>query len=670
MWIEGVRFSSKILVLLNLMVLVLGCVGVAVSFPGFNPQKVLPIVLVSFLSVIRIGTMIRLGVAQEATARIITQTPPDAQVLDPVLRHNRRVKYKTWLWWSRFSMVLTILQISGAFYLLISVAQYLSKDAYLSTECFIGGFHISRAWKHKVEVYYASQDDAWKTHYQEIFDHGIREVLCCMGRINYLTVMEDDEVYSVAKLLGELVAYRASGTGHLELLTGLALMQKLGQSYKTNECSVGAPLEHLQAAASRPDGDNWWRGHAAAFLKFVNLPPEVLRRGRVRQKACEAAYFVVVLNDLRSVVIAVRGTETPEDLIIDGLGREHSLTVMDLDGLINSSDIQPSVKQRVESSFPHFGHSGIVETARDLYAQLEGYSREETQSGGFLSSLLGAGCECEGYNLRIVGHSLGGSIAALLGIRLHGNFPNLHVYSYGPLPCVDSVVADACSDFVTSIIHDSEFSTRLSVGSILRLRAAAITALSENTQTDSTLILRLARQFLYASKTNGIKIEPEPSKCSSETSAVSEDQSQEASLYHGTDSGQNHVGISNNSEMVYPFPEDPNQSYDDPISQFMKTASRSENSSASDPTEMFLPGLLIHMLPQPPNLSIPLWKSWGVHDDNQKYKAVIVNREDLKDIVVTPNMFFDHLPWRCIKAMQKVLEAGNAIEAPVESEVV
>jgi len=32
--------------------------------------------------------------------------------------------------------------------------------------------------------------------------------------------LEEDEVYSVAKLLGDLVAYRASGTGHLELLAG------------------------------------------------------------------------------------------------------------------------------------------------------------------------------------------------------------------------------------------------------------------------------------------------------------------------------------------------------------------------------------------------------------------------------------------------------------------
>lgn len=97
--------------------------------------------------------------------------------------------------------------------------------------------------------------------------------------LNYLislsrTVIEDDEVYSVAKLLGDLVAYRASGTGHLELLaglfhfmdyisnpkaffawhlrsiifSGLALLQKLDQASKSSEHFVEAPLEHLQAA--------------------------------------------------------------------------------------------------------------------------------------------------------------------------------------------------------------------------------------------------------------------------------------------------------------------------------------------------------------------------------------------------------------------------------------
>lgn len=67
------------------------------------------------------------------------------------------------------------------------------------------------------------------------------------------------------------------------------------------------------------------------------------------------------------------------------------------------------MKRRVESSFPHYGHSGIVEAARDLYIQIEGdlADNESENSSGLLSSLLGAGCECDGYSLRIVGHSLG-----------------------------------------------------------------------------------------------------------------------------------------------------------------------------------------------------------------------------------------------------------------------
>jgi len=42
----------------------------------------------------------------------------------------------------------------------------------------------------------------------------------------------------------------------------------------------------------------------------------------------------------------------------------------------------------------------------------------DSESYGLLSKLLGFGCECFGYNVRIVGHSLGGAIAALLGLQV------------------------------------------------------------------------------------------------------------------------------------------------------------------------------------------------------------------------------------------------------------
>jgi hypothetical protein len=34
------------------------------------------------------------------------------------------------------------------------------------------------------------------------------------------SVLEDDDICVVAKLLGDIMAYRASGTGHLELIAG------------------------------------------------------------------------------------------------------------------------------------------------------------------------------------------------------------------------------------------------------------------------------------------------------------------------------------------------------------------------------------------------------------------------------------------------------------------
>ncbi|CAK7348947.1 unnamed protein product [Dovyalis caffra] len=363
-----------------------------------------------------------------------------------------------------------------------------------------------------------------------------------------------------------------------------------------------------------------------------------------------------------------------------------------------SSHIHPDVKQSVESSFPHYGHSGIVEAARDLYMQIEGnpadnvenykmpievmnctslpicnlYGDTESESSsGFLSSLLGAGCECDGYSLRIVGHSLGGAIAALLGLRLYHRYPTLHVYAYGPLPCVDLVIAEACSEFVTSIVHNNEFSARLSVGSILRLRAAAIVALAQDSKTDTALIFRLARQFLFVGKNQrGRTRVVDPSELHSAATTTEEldhkvhvgsnkvDQSY--SLWNESDR-TNSGGDTDDDNFENPFYDSSAvvKSLDDPVSQFLETIPRSENGSAGDHAEMFLPGLVIHMVPQQRHNSMPLWKGWRLQESSRNYRAYLANRDVFKDIVVSPSMFFDHLPWRCHNALRKVLESQN-----------
>ncbi|KAH8517805.1 hypothetical protein H0E87_005645, partial [Populus deltoides] len=598
-----------------------------------------------------------------------------------------------------FALAMTLLQTATAIYLVFRVAEFMSHDG-TSSKCLTGTASNGNKWKTKLLIpfvitvcsvplmhcfvgpavlrwrsFYETQDDAWKAHYQEVFDHGIRGA------------PKEDEVYSVARLFGDLVAYRASGTGHLELLAGVALLQRHSESPKSHDEMVEAPKEKIreafsfhqfaEAAYTGPlldfgrhtiffpcawlyrqgiltpwtrnrwpslSGDNWWRGHAAAFLKYVNLPAEALRHGRVCQEKCEAAYFVVVLHHLRSVVISVQGTETPEDLITDGLGRKCLLSRDDLDGLINSSHIQPDVKRRVESSFPHYGHSGIVEAARDLCIQIEGdlADNESENSSGLLSSLLGAGCECDGYSLRIVGHSLGGAIAALIGLRLYKLYPTLHVYAYRPLPCVDLVIAEACSEFVTSIVHNNEFSTRLSVGSLLRLRAAAIVALAQDSKADKALISTTVEELDHKDYVGSKKAD------------------HSYSLWNKLDR-TNSGGDTDDDNFENPFYDKTAvmSSLDDPVSQFLETVPRAENESAGDDAEMFLPGLVIHMVAQQRHVSMPFWKGWSVQESVQNYNAYLANREIFKDIVVSPNMFFDHLPWRCHNAMRKVLESQN-----------
>ncbi|PKI52214.1 hypothetical protein CRG98_027389 [Punica granatum] len=485
MWVvhrslDNLRGSTIVLGISNAVVLILGASLLIVDFNSCGHHNALPFAAVTLASAVRIAAMVNTAIAQEATAQNILGSP-ESSVVDTAVRIERRVRYKKWIWWTRFATIITVLQFVGAIYLLVHMYRSASHQE-TANECLLGVVSRDSRWEKNMlavfvimvcviaiiqcfagsdvlrwRSFYVTEDKAWKAHYREVFDLGMREALCCLGRSKYLSASEEDEVYSVAQVLGDLVAYRASGTGHLELLTGLALFQRHVNSPKSDEGLGAAPRGQMEEAASlhrfaeaaytgplldvgrnpfsfpcawayrqgiltpwsrnrRPKlkGDNWWRGHAAAFLKYLHLAPDALRKGRVSQRRCEAAYFIVVLHDLQTVVIAVH----------------------------------------IESSFPHYGHSGIVEAVRDLFLQIDGSPVDdsgdiESTQTGFLSSLMGSGCECDGYSIRIVGHSLGGSIASMLGIRLYHRYPNLHVYTYGSLPCVDLTVANSCTEFIT-----------------------------------------------------------------------------------------------------------------------------------------------------------------------------------------------------------------------------
>ncbi|KAL4586014.1 hypothetical protein LXL04_010644 [Taraxacum kok-saghyz] len=727
--IKQVRWSAMFLGISNLLSIIINIILITAAYPVCAFRDIIPFIVILVVSCLRIITMIPIAIAQRATAMTIINTPNEKRAIGTLVRRHRRIRYRKWIRWTRFAFVITMVQFMGACYLIFNISKNVFEDR-TPNACILGLLSTDNILLHSMLVafiimvcfvtmvqcfsgsdvlrwrsFYTNENKAWKYHYHEVFDHGIREALCCLGRVKYLSAMEEDEVFSVAQLLGDLVAYRASGKGHLELLAGLALLQRESRMPNFQEEIMKAPEEVIKGAADfhpfaeaaytgllldvgrnpllflcswlhrqgiwtpwvrnkLPElkGDNWWRGHAKAFLKYLNLPPHTLRQGRVYQARCEAAYFVVVLHDIKCMVICVRGTETPEDLLTDGLSRECVLATEDIHGLIYDNLIPPGSG--------YYGHSGIVEATRDLYQQIDGNpEKKEFQEGGLLTSLMGDGCECQGYNLRIVGHSLGGAIAAMLGLRLYGRYPRLHVYSYGPLPCLDPVLANACSGFVTSIVYDNEFSSRLSGASIVRLQRAAMLALSTDADADSAVMHKLARRFLSVSTYLWSKPHEQPSSSGSSSNDNKHPNNgepvrvsirkpeEDSNHWHNIDMNDattsdddddnRRFSSHRNSNPFYESVHD-EASRDNLVSRFTEAVPSHEKDEAHESfREMFLPGVLVHIVPEERNNDAPLYRRWkSTLGMDCGYEAYVAKKEAFMDLIVSPSMFIDHLPWR------------------------
>lgn len=272
-------------------------------------------------------------------------------------------------------------------------------------------------------------------------------------------------------------------------------------------------------------------------------------------------------------------------------------------------------------------------------------------------------------------------------------------------------MANACSEFVTSIIFGNEFSSRLSIGSIMRLRAAAITSLSQDPKADSAMIFKLAHRFLDVSKyqRNKSKAEDESEYHSGaiqedlnhqirrsqsgsieqEVQAIRKDlvtadygeymnpfgsedclnnEHEQCSLWSDT-RARDHIIEIDNAEFTNPFAIDAHSNHD-PVSQFIDTVPNSENPSADDPPELYLPGFVIHVVLEKKRPQTDLKTSWRMLERGKCYRAYIANRESFKDIIVSPSMFLDHLPWRCHDALQKILKAQTAKDQVTEPHII
>ena len=252
--------------------------------------------------------------------------------------------------------------------------------------------------------------------------------------------------------------------------------------------------ENVRAKLESVDGDYYLHSHSP---NDANVPGKV-------------GWFIALSPERKEIVIGAKGTSSFEDLITDaagastpfdmhadsGVGRTNSKT--DNDWHCERMSIEVAVDHEsivVNSGNDNIGNTTSAGAPTETGEGIEVELRVEEESimiladgstvccheGVLISArrLLGDVREVvetlavkSDYSLRIVGHSLGGGVAILLGILVRSIFPSLaerdavRVHAFAPPPVLDIDGATGCEFFVTSVVNNADIIPRGSVANL------------------------------------------------------------------------------------------------------------------------------------------------------------------------------------------------------------
>lgn len=230
------------------------------------------------------------------------------------------------------------------------------------------------------------------------------------------------------------------------------------------------------------------RAEHIAFARHAGLQPEDILLSSFTQTpeiatgAVPLAHFVAVDHEARAVVLTIRGTLGIDDLLTD-----------------LKCDYAPLTWQGREWT----AHGGMLRCAQHL----------AKQDNRVLATLREALEAHAGYGLILCGHSLGGGVAAMLGIMLSerdslcGNFVTtsetplvppgrrIHCFSYGSPAAISAGLRAETCDLVTSVVYGRDIVPSLSLGTLRDFQAVAA-ALRGQSEDDSLSMSTVARHIV------------------------------------------------------------------------------------------------------------------------------------------------------------------------------
>ncbi|XP_029127775.1 uncharacterized protein LOC114916042 [Cajanus cajan] len=182
-----------------------------------------------------------------------------------------------------------------------------------------------------------------------------------------------------------------------------------------------------------------------AFLSVAGFTMEDVLKRKRRARILKPAFTVIRDRESKCLLVFIRGTRSLKDTLTDAIGAPVSFKhFICSDGVLKRSNMVSG-----------HGHRGMVAAARWIKERCT-------------HKLLDALRENPGFQIKVVGHSLGGGTAALLTFMLREikQFSSCTCVTFGPAACMSFELAEFGKPFITSIINGYDMVPTLSASSV------------------------------------------------------------------------------------------------------------------------------------------------------------------------------------------------------------
>ncbi|KAM9101506.1 sn1-specific diacylglycerol lipase beta isoform X1 [Sarcophilus harrisii] len=229
----------------------------------------------------------------------------------------------------------------------------------------------------------------------------------------------------------------------------------------TGCCKIGGDCCKNRTAEYEFIGGDHLNCHFGSILHTTGLQYRDFIHISFHDKVFELPFLVALDHRKETIVVAVRGTMSLQDILTDLSAESESLNL--------ECEVQDC-----------FAHKGISQAAKYVYQRLI--------NDGILSQAFSIAPE---YQLVLVGHSLGAGAASLLAIMLKNSYPEVKCYAFSPpRGLLSKSLSEYSKSFVVSLVLGKDVIPRLSVTNLEDLKRRILRVIAHCNKPKYKILLR------------------------------------------------------------------------------------------------------------------------------------------------------------------------------------